>query len=156
MMYVHSTVASHPVNPVTWAGVLLLQGGDIEVNPGRTQKIIFICAICKSEITNRQRSLRCNPNTPHIDKHWLHQKCTEITAKQYTESWTCRLHKNNNTHHKNKTLNILQININGIHKQQQELEHIATQHNIDIITIQETKLTPKQKTPPLHNYTAIR
>ena len=56
----------------------------------------------------------------------------------------------------NKTLNILQFNINGIQKHITELTQTAQQHNIDILLIQETKLSTKHKTPQIPNYTAIR
>ena len=56
----------------------------------------------------------------------------------------------------NKTLHILQFNINGLHKNVAELTQTARQHNIDIIMIQETKLNTRHKTPHIPNYTPIR
>ena len=43
----------------------------------------------------------------------------------------------------------MQGNING-------LKLLIHDTHADIITIQETKLTPKAKTPKIHNFTAVR
>ena len=48
-----------------------------------------------------------------------------------------------------ENLIILQVNING-------LKLLIHDTHADIITIQETKLTPKAKTPKIHNFTAVR
>ena len=46
-----------------------------------------------------------------------------------------------------KQLKILQLNINGIRSKINELTLLTQQQNIDIITIQESKLTDKSNTP---------
>ena len=55
-----------------------------------------------------------------------------------------------------KTLNILQLNIDGITNKLHELKHTLTQHNIHIALIQETKLTTRSYTPKLPGYTTLR
>ena len=53
------------------------------------------------------------------------------------------------------TIIILQIIINGIKNKLEELKLLIHDTHADIITIQETKLTPKAKTPKSHNYTTV-
>ena len=78
--------------------------------------------------------------------------------------------RNNNTKHrqittqpltdnnqpKDKNIVILQININGIRNKIEELKNIVHNTQPDIVTIQETKLTQKAKTPKIPHYTTIR
>ena len=51
---------------------------------------------------------------------------------------------------------ILQVNINGIKNKLEELKLLIHDTHADIITIQETKLTPKANTPKIHNFTTVR
>ena len=62
----------------------------------------------------------------------------------------------NNNQPKDKNIVILQININGIRNNIEELKKLVHSTQPDIITIQETKLTPKAKTPKIPHYTTIR
>ena len=55
-----------------------------------------------------------------------------------------------------RNLIILQVNINGLRNKLEELKLLIHDTHADIITIQETKLTPKAKTPKIHNFTAER
>ena len=55
-----------------------------------------------------------------------------------------------------RNLIILQVNINGLRNKLEELKLLIHDSHADIITIQETKLTPKAKTPKIHNFTAVR
>ena len=50
----------------------------------------------------------------------------------------------------------LQINISGIKIKLGELKLLIHDTHADIITIQETKLTPKANTPKVHNFTIVR
>ena len=52
-----------------------------------------------------------------------------------------------------RNLIILQVNINGIRNKLEELKLLIHDTQADIITIQETKLTPKANTPKVHNVT---
>lgn len=56
----------------------------------------------------------------------------------------------------NRNLKILQLNINGIQSKFTELQQLLTDENIDIATIQETKLHPSNKTPEIPKYLCIR
>ena len=55
-----------------------------------------------------------------------------------------------------RNLIILQVNINGLRNKLEELKLLIHDTHADIITIQETKLTPKAKTPKIHNFTSVR
>ena len=48
------------------------------------------------------------------------------------------------------------LNGDGIKNKLEELKLLIHDTHADIITIQETKLTPKVKTPKVHNFTAMR
>ena len=54
-----------------------------------------------------------------------------------------------------KNLIILQVNINGIKNKFEELKLLIHDTHADIITILETKLIPKAKTPNVHNFTTV-
>ena len=51
---------------------------------------------------------------------------------------------------------ILQVNINGLRNKLEELKLLIHDTHADIITIQETMLTLKAKTPKIHNFTSVR
>ena len=55
-----------------------------------------------------------------------------------------------------KNLIILQVNINGIKNKLEELKLLNHDTHAHIITIQETKLTPKANTPKVHIFTTER
>ena len=57
---------------------------------------------------------------------------------------------------RNIGLIILQVNINGLRNKLEEHKLLIHDTHADIITIQETKLTPKAKTPKIHNFTSVR
>ena len=54
-----------------------------------------------------------------------------------------------------RNLIILQININGIKNKLKEFKLLSHNKHADIITIQETKLTPKANTPKVHKFTTV-
>ena len=55
-----------------------------------------------------------------------------------------------------RNLIILQVIINGIKNKLEELKLLIHDTHVDIITIQETKLTPKANTPKVHNFNTVR
>ena len=57
-----------------------------------------------------------------------------------------------------KTIKILQLNINGLTSKTDELKDLLDRPNmdIDVITLQETKLKKTSKTPKIPNFTAVR
>ena len=66
-------------------------------------------------------------------------------------------HSHATTSHPNKKLlALLQLNINSITNKHEELKLLVTELQPDIITIQETKLKKRNKTPQIPTYTAIR
>ena len=54
-----------------------------------------------------------------------------------------------------RNLNILQVNINGIKRKPEELKLLIHDTHVDIMTIQEIKLTHKANIPKLHNFTTM-
>ena len=77
--------------PAGWLALLLTKAGDVETNPGPTtlNKKVWICDICHKQIhVRKQISIRCN----RIE-HWVHLRCAGIRQAQYTDTWTCHLHR---------------------------------------------------------------
>ena len=74
-----------------WLALLLTKAGDVETNPGPTtlNKKVWICDICHKQIhARKQISIGCN----RIE-HWVHLRCAGICQAQYTDTWTCHLHR---------------------------------------------------------------
>ena len=74
-----------------WLVLLLTKAGDVEINPGPTtlNKRVWICDICHKQIhVRKQISIRCN----RIE-HWVHLRCAGNRQVQYTDTWTCHLHR---------------------------------------------------------------
>ena len=127
--------------------------------------VIWICDLCHKQINKKQTSIRYNHTH---NTHWVHLKCTQ-KQRQYKPDWRCTIHTptqnvtttpstdNTTPHHKqttthpltnnnqpkDKTIVILQIDINGIRNKIEELTKLVHSTQTDIITIQETKLTQK-------------
>ena len=83
--------ACRPCGPAGWLALLLTKAGDVETNPGPTtsHKQVWICDICYKQIhVRKQISIRCN----RIE-HWVHLRCAGIHQAQYTDTWTCHLHR---------------------------------------------------------------
>ena len=77
--------------PAGWLALLLTKAGDVETNPGPTtlNKKVWMCDICHKQIhVTKQISIRCN----RIE-HWVHLRCAGICQAQYTDTWTCHLHR---------------------------------------------------------------
>ena len=84
-------LACRPCGPAGWLALLLTKAGDVETNPGPTtlNKKVWICDICYKQIhVRKQISIRCN----RIE-HWVHLRCAGIRQAQYTDTWTCHLHR---------------------------------------------------------------
>ena len=80
-----------PCGPDGWLALLLTKVGDVETNPGPTtlNKKVWICDICHKQIhVTKQISIRWN----RIE-HWVHLRCAGIRQEQYTDTWTCHLHR---------------------------------------------------------------
>ena len=81
-----------PAMRTRWmAGAAAHKSWYVETNPGLTtlNKKVWICDICHKQIhVRKQISIRCN----RIE-HWVHLRCAGICQAQYTDTWTCHLHK---------------------------------------------------------------
>ena len=83
--------ACRPCGPAGWLALQLTKAGDVETNPGPTtlNKKVWICDMCHKQIhVRKQISIRCN----RIE-HWVHLRCAGIRQAQYTDTWTCHLHR---------------------------------------------------------------
>ena len=95
-MWARFTVSwtSRPCRPAGWLALLLTKAGDVQTNPGptTTTKRVWICDICdicyKQIHVRKQISIRCN----RIER-WVHLRCAGIRQTQYTDTWTCHLHR---------------------------------------------------------------
>ena len=79
-----------------WFDLSVLAG-----NSYKSGKQVWICDICHKQIHNRKQiSIRCN----RIE-HWVHLRCASIRLAQYTDIWTCHIHKGSRltTHRYNTT-----------------------------------------------------
>ena len=77
--------------PAGCLALLLTKAGDVEINLGPTtlNKKVWICDICHKQIhVRKQISIRCN-----MIEHWVHLRCAGIHQAQYTDTWTCHLHR---------------------------------------------------------------
>ena len=83
--------ASRPYGSAEWLALLLIKTGDVETNPGltTTHKQDWICDIYHEQIHGRKQiSIGCN-----MIEHWVNLRCAGIRLAQYTDTWTCHLHK---------------------------------------------------------------
>ena len=83
--------ACRPCGPAGWLALQLTKAGDVETNPGPTtlNKKVWICDICHKQIhVRKQISIRCNGI-----EHCVHLRCAGIRQAQYTDTWTCHLHR---------------------------------------------------------------
>ena len=115
------------------------------------------------------------PRHPHTLKAHTHATQTTVHALQSTQQphaqhrvlrqphkQTKDYHRTTNTTQTHRpsskserNLIILQVNINGLRNKLEELKLLIHDTHADIIIIQETKLTPKAKTPKIHNLTVM-
>ena len=94
-----------------------------------------------------------SPQQPHSQNRVLGQPHKQ-TKDYHRTTNTTQTHRPSSKSEIN--LIILQVNINGLRNKLEELNLLNHDTHADIITIQETKLTPKAKTPKIHNFTAVR
>ena len=94
-----------------------------------------------------------SPQQPHAQHRVLRQPHKQ-TKDYHRTTNTTQTHQPSNKSERN--LIILQFSINGLRNKLEELKLFIHDPHADIITIQETKLTPKAKTPKIHNFTAVR
>ena len=77
--------------PAGWLSLLVTNAGDVETNPGPAtlNKRVWTYDICYKQIhVRRQISIRCN----RIEQ-WVHLRCAGVRQVQYTDTWTCHLHR---------------------------------------------------------------
>ena len=100
-------------------------------------------------ICNTNSSTRITGRATTSSTLWYHDKLRPTTSTYTTEG-----HRPSSKNERN--LITVQVNINGIKNNPEELKLLIHDTHADIITIQETKRTPKAKTPNVHNFTTVR
>ena len=83
--------ACRPCGPAGRLAMLITKASDVEINPGPTtlNKQVWICDICHKQIhVRKQISIRYN----RIE-HLAHLRCAGTCQAQYTDTWTCHLHR---------------------------------------------------------------
>ena len=93
-----------------------------------------------------------SPQQPHAQHRVLRQPHKQ-TKDYHRTTNTTQTHRPSSKSERN--LIILQVNINGPRNKLEEPKLLIHDTHADIFTIQETKLTPKAKTPKIHNFTAV-
>ena len=78
-----------------------------------------------------------------------------LTTQTTTLNSTTHSHATT-SHHNQKLITLLQLNINSITNKHEDLKLLVTELQPDIITIHETKLKKHNKTPQIPTYSAIR
>ena len=72
------------------ASILLIQSGDIELNPGPNDETIYPCGICSDPVTWEQDAICCDSCNV-----WNHKACLEMSTTLFTEltnsdtAWIC-------------------------------------------------------------------
>ena len=107
--------------------------------------------LCFTFIPSTQTTVHASqsPQQPHTQHRVLRQRHKQTRDYHRTANTT-------QTHRPSSKSEINVININGLINKLEELKLLIHDTHADIITIQETKLTPKAKTPKIHNFTAVR
>jgi hypothetical protein len=101
--------------------------------------------------TNHPNSRQISPQNQRND-----QPTKQNQIKTDTNKPKRRFHLKTSNKTKNKTLKMVQININGIQNSLIELHQQLIEQSIDIALIQETKLHPETPDPNIPDYTAYR
>ena len=133
------------------------------------------CLKCKRTISKGKERMRCNKCMKES-----HKGCTGLTRDAYqsllkANAWQCdkcdytpppgsnclptdtaRDGAGAKQSGKKRNIRGLQWNADGINTKIAELNKLVTELEIDVVLIQETKLTDKSRTPKLYGYTAIR
>jgi hypothetical protein len=116
--------------------------------------------IQQSKLTNKQTDKQSNSTNVKPDTTLTQQHTNPPSSKDIRQTTRNRnptqTHTPITTTTKDTELTIIQININGISNKHEELTLLAQNTKADIITVQETKLTDKNKTPHIQNYTSVR
>ena len=133
------------------------------------------CLQCKGAIREGVRRARCMEC-----QQLSHRGCTGLTKSAMdpvlnSNNWMCHRCTTRNQFPQNlpdtdipagkhepkftggaKSLRIMQWNADGINTKIAELNHYVKEHKIDVVIIQESKLTENKPTPKLYGYAAVR
>ena len=157
--------------------LLLLLAGDVESNPGPRPH--YPCAVCDTNVG--QNAIYCKECAK-----WCHRRCTRTGVLPSTSAHLmcpkCEHPRNvpplmsanpppprppNASPMRSKKdypskpnvrmqLKILQLNVNGLNARIQELRQLVNDHHVDVLMLQETKLSKDKPTPKINGYRCIR
>ena len=99
-----------------------------------------------------QSTLHASPQPPH--PHRVPRQPNKKTKDEHMTTHTTQAHRPSSESEIN--LITLQVHINKIKNKLQELKMLIHNTHTDDITIHETKLTPRAKTPKVHNFIIVR
>ena len=145
--------------------LLLALTGNVHPNPGPSR---YPCSVCFKNVTIQGTSYLCTRCS-----HWVHSRCFGLrNAADYRKAngWICTACMTpprprapspppSSAHEpamSDKSFNILQWNANGIGNKQTELCIFLEAHNVNVATIQESKLTAKSRSINIQIYTLVR
>ena len=148
--------------------LLLTKAGEVESNPdpktdtNKHTPVIWICDLCHKQIKKQPTSIRCNHTH---NTHWVHLNCTQIKQRQYKPDWRCTFPTHtqivtrtqqpivDKTQPNQSTKGEKHCHTSNQHKRHQKqnrgTNNLVHSNQPGIITIQETKLTQKAKTPKI-------
>lgn len=123
------------------------------MNPGST---VLFCPISERVVRrNSVRRMKCNK--------WIHKRCSQfnqLPPQKYNWKWqVCSppltIITPSGSMNLNPSMNILQLNINGLHHKSKELEDFLCRHNIHLALIQEGHLPAGNPKPTFYKYDTI-
>ena len=103
---------------------------------------------------------------------WVHSKCSDLlNASEYrrVKDWVCSTRRTPPTLPNPQplptsmptqdvdgySLTIMQFNANGIGNKLTELGEFLERHNVKVAVLQESKLSPKSRSPIIQNFTTV-
>ena len=128
----------------------------------------YPCSVCFKNVTSQGTSYMCTRCS-----HWVHSRCSglrNVADYRRANGRICtacgappqprapsQLPSPAHTPTmSDNTFNILQWNANGIGNKQRELIIFLEAHNVQVVAIQESKLTAQSRSPNIQNYTLVR
>ena len=139
--------------PVTWLGRLIIQAGDIEVNPGPRKCVRTAISSRSNNNNNNNPGTNENNNDAETYNFEGFTNCERYDFKGFTEDEYKKQTKQTNDGKKTK-IKIVQFNANGINNKIIELQQLIKKHMPEVICIQETKLSAKQAPPSIEGYSS--
>ena len=124
------------------------------VKPKPNSLIHFAVTLAPSQHTHMQHKQQYMHHSHHNNRIHNIGYYDNLTNRPRTTTGLPTPHKPSSKSERN--LIILQVNINGLRNKLEELKLLISRHTCRHHHNSGTKLTPKAKTPKIHNFTAVR